>query len=277
MSLPTRDQFERFFRRLYHHWRLMWDEEARQAPKAVANSVPKAGSHLLARCLVLMGMVNSRQHAHYLHSQEHIARAFSRLKPGEFLTAHLPYSEFVAQLVVQTASRMVLIIRDPRDVVVSHFYYVTYKDKHHRLRSYYQALPSDDERLLTSIRGIEPPPGREDLYLPNISQRFRGLLAWQKHGAYLVRFEDLVGPQGGGDQEKQLEEIRNIARHIGWPLTSSQVEEIAQRLFYTGSATFRKGTIGDWRNHFREIHKQAFKEVAGDLLVELGYEDSPNW
>jgi len=275
--LPTRDQVHRFLRRLYHHWRLLWDAEARLAPKAVANSVPKAGSHLLARCLVLMGMVNSRQHAHYLHSKQHIARAFSRLKPGEFLTAHLPYSEFVKQLMEQTSARMVLIIRDPRDVVVSHFHYVTYKDPHHRLRSYYRNLPSDAERLLTSIRGIKPPPGQEHLYLPDIRQRFRGLLTWRDHGAYLVRFEDLVGPQGGGRREKQLEEITHIARHIGWPLTSSQVEEIAQRLFYTGSATFRKGTIGDWRNYFKDVHKQVFKEIAGDLLVELGYENHQDW
>jgi len=35
--------------------------------------------------------------------------------------------------------------------------------------------------------------------------------------------------------------------------------------------------IGDWRNHFTEQHKEAFKNLAGTELVELGYERDQNW
>ena len=43
------------------------------------------------------------------------------------------------------------------------------------------------------------------------------------------------------------------------------------------SGTFRKGKPGDWREHFSEANKGRFKEIAGDLLVRLGYEDSDQW
>jgi hypothetical protein len=39
----------------------------------------------------------------------------------------------------------------------------------------------------------------------------------------------------------------------------------------------RKGIEGDWKNHFSEAHKQKFKEIAGDLLIELGYERDYRW
>lgn len=44
------------------------------------------------------------------------------------------------------------------------------------------------------------------------------------------------------------------------------------------SASFlRKGVAGDWQNVFTEKDKRIFKEEAGDLLIELGYEEDNNW
>jgi hypothetical protein len=43
------------------------------------------------------------------------------------------------------------------------------------------------------------------------------------------------------------------------------------------SHTFRSGKTGGWREHFTEEHKTLFKEVAGELLVKLGYEKSNDW
>lgn len=40
---------------------------------------------------------------------------------------------------------------------------------------------------------------------------------------------------------------------------------------------YRKGIAGDWRNVFTEENKRAFKAIAGDLLVELGYAEEDDW
>ncbi|EGG24910.1 putative glycosyltransferase [Cavenderia fasciculata] len=40
---------------------------------------------------------------------------------------------------------------------------------------------------------------------------------------------------------------------------------------------FRKGEIGDWQNYFTKNQKQWFKEEAGSILVQLGYELDNNW
>lgn len=40
---------------------------------------------------------------------------------------------------------------------------------------------------------------------------------------------------------------------------------------------YRKGTPGDWKNHFTPAITQRFKERHGDLLLKLGYESDPHW
>jgi hypothetical protein len=41
---------------------------------------------------------------------------------------------------------------------------------------------------------------------------------------------------------------------------------------------FRKGVVGDWRNHLKtDEAKDIVKELAGDLLIELGYESDYRW
>ena len=40
---------------------------------------------------------------------------------------------------------------------------------------------------------------------------------------------------------------------------------------------FRKGIIGDWRNHFSQQNVDTFKEIAGDLLIAAGYEKDDHW
>lgn len=39
----------------------------------------------------------------------------------------------------------------------------------------------------------------------------------------------------------------------------------------------RKGVPGDWQNHFTPRHTGAFKDRYNDLVLKLGYEDSPDW
>ena len=43
------------------------------------------------------------------------------------------------------------------------------------------------------------------------------------------------------------------------------------------SHTFRLGKTGGWKEYFTEEHKKLFKDVAGDLLVRLGYEKNDDW
>ena len=43
------------------------------------------------------------------------------------------------------------------------------------------------------------------------------------------------------------------------------------------SKTFRTGKTGEWKKYYKDQHKTLFKEVAGDVLVRLGYEKNNDW
>lgn len=92
----------------------------------------------------------------------------------------------------------------------------------------------------------------------------------------VVRFEDLVGPQGGGSQEVQLDAMRKIANYLGIYPTDGELLGIALKLFGK-FITLRAGQIGSWKSHFSEQHKKEFKRVAAQLLVDLGYERDFEW
>ena len=55
------------------------------------------------------------------------------------------------------------------------------------------------------------------------------------------------------------------------------IQTILEAIQPEKSPTFRKGKTGGWRNHFSDEHKQIFKDITGDLLIELGYETDNDW
>lgn len=247
-------------------------------PRILANSIPKAGTHLLIRYLQLLpGVADSGIRMRGSTQPVTLEKNLKRAGGGCFVPVHLAFSPERARLLADLGYNSALIIRDPRDVVVSHFHYVTYKSRHHRLHPYYQDLADDSTRLLASIQGIEAPAGSPGMSLDDIGTRYRAYLEWADHNCYITRFEDLVGPQGGGSLETQRQEILALAEHLGISLTGEDIERITNQIFDRTTSTFRKGEIGDWKNHLAPQHKAAFKQVAGQILVDLGYEGDMDW
>jgi hypothetical protein len=145
--------------------------------------------------------------------------------------------------------------------------------RNHLMHEAFLALPSDRERLLVSIRGGEL-GGRE---LLSLDERYRRFSGWGRdEGAVVVKFEDLVGPEGGGSADAQRRAVGRVAEHLGLEADERTMRLVEEGLFGEGR-TFRKGQIGGWREEFSPEHARAAKEVAGPLLVELGYEAGPEW
>ena len=106
---------------------------------------------------------------------------------------------------------------------------------------------------------------------------FYAYLNWMNQPfVYTTYFEKLVGAKGGGSAEMQLEEIINIAKFLDINLSPKNAQLIADSLF-GGTGTFHEGQIGSWKKYFKPEHKNAFKQLAGNLLIELGYEQDFNW
>ncbi len=268
--------------------------------RVVANSIPKSGTHLLDRLLVLLGfeMIEGGIRPHLVAgrygpvrrlmrgrgekvtigvvspqqvSRRWLARRLAGVPEGGFLNAHCLHSPELADLFRREGMRIVCILRDPRDVAVSQMHHIKQR-KQHFAHEGYMALPSDRERLMVSIRGGQL-GGRE---LQSLERRYRQFLDWERDGgAVMVRFEDLVGPEGGGSAEAQRLVVERVAGHLGVPVGEGTMRTVEEGLFGVGR-TFRKGQVGGWREEFTTEHERAVEEVAGPLLQELGYDTTPD-
>ena len=82
-----------------------------------------------------------------------------------------------------------------------------------------------------------------------------------------LRFEDLVGEEGGGSKLSQAAAIESWAKFLALDVPA---EELAEGLF-GGTSTFSKGRVDSWRDVFKEHHKRAFDREFGGVLEDYGY------
>lgn len=265
----------------------------------MANSIPKSGTHMLMRLLSLLGFYKSTLFIvppvvdHRVPTTERLLRMTMRdadninigagsfaeinrtwlkwrlrfVRKGAFFGGHCVYTPELDRLLSRNQVKMVGIIRDPRDVAVSYMHYVQQSEGHH-FHEGYKTMRGDYERLMFSIRGGKV--GGHVLY--PLGETYREFLKWQsQQGAFVIRFEDLVGERGGGTSGQQQELIESVGGYLGLNLRSHETSSIQNNLFGVGG-TFRKGQIGGWKNELSKEHEIAIEQEFGYLLTELGYE-----
>ncbi len=254
-------------------------------PVLFANSFPKSGTHLLTQVLQaiqavapvvdsgLPAVVTYEGDSGRQRSQAEILGDLQRLLPGDIGYGHLYALPEIQGFFNQPGVSGFFILRDPRDVVVSHVHYVTEMEPEHILHAYYsQNLKSFEERLHTSITGLE----QVDFPFPDIRLRFLPYVGWLDCASVLtLKYEDFLA-----DQENAVSKVLIHAVQRGLPLQGdiqAAAQAVVARLDPHRSPTFRSGKSGGWRKAFTEEHKRLFKEVAGDLLIKLGYETNSDW
>lgn len=239
-------------------------------------AIPKCGTHVVRELLFNVGLVPKREILQNEQATADDLRLALDHSRGFATVGHIVGSPAMLDAVARSRAAVVFIIRDPRGYAVSLLYHIRRNADHALYAHFRDHVHDNDDGLMIVIRGINL--GAQG-YLPDVNTFFHWYLPWTScPQAYITRFEDLIGPAGGGSAEAQRRETRNILEHIGyWLRWESLVAAHARRLFTAASPTFRSGQIDDWKRHFTERHKVAFKEVAGQLLIELGYERGLDW
>jgi sulfotransferase 6B1 len=164
------------------------------------------------------------------------------------------------------------IYRDPRDVIVSHVFYATEIYPGHGMHRYYtETLSNMEQRINAAIKGVQEPNAK----LSSIFAKYEHYLGWlQQPGVLALRFEDLIM-----DRRAALSRVLDHLATDGFDPQPRQqaIDALEAGLRPGASGTFRRGQTGDWRQHFTEANKQAFKSETGDLLKKLGYEKDAEW
>ena len=188
-------------------------------------------------------------------------------------------------------ARVIHIIRDGRDVVVStmHHRWNQAEDQGGTVRltpdqlAKREAYRKNPRALLESGEGIFPAGwlrGNAAMWKTRVSRAAQDGPALLGANYKEVRYENLLKSPG--------EEAGRLFEFLGVDASEQTVQRCVRAASFEtlsggrsrgqeAASFFRKGIAGDWKNAFTEQDKRDFKAVAGDLLIELGYERDSDW
>jgi len=234
-------------------------------------TIPKSGSHLLGKTIALIPGVTFSGFDHTI----------IMTKTGMNLSPERP---------------IIFLVRDLRDVFVSYVYHLDKIFFNHEVPESIKLL-SKTEKSRDALANIIHAWAELDF-----SQKLTTVLEHSDlspvdfknyikpcidisefHNTVLIKFENLVGPKGGGNKLSQINEVEKIASVYGIDLPRTQTVRICDCVFGVDDLvnkwnnTFRSGQIGSWKNHFEESHKETFKINYNDFLFYFGYIDTPDW
>jgi hypothetical protein len=196
-----------------------------------------------------------------------LAHALGRIRPWRYAMGQLPHQPVLMELIEAHGLVPIVVVRDPRDVIVSLMHHSLDKPKHFMHREMV-AFGSDAQRLAAIITGMTNAKGERR---EGLAAQLDLILGWTEDSRVLtLRFEDLVGERGGGSDLRQREAISCLAQWLDYPLDEGRAAEIGEQMFGTGR-TFRKGTIGGWADYFDTELTELLEREVGDRMRQLGY------
>ncbi len=208
--------------------------------KIFVNSLPKSGTHLLLKCLELFGFeerghigsglfLNASVKAYlrrFIHrpidqgcvigidtpievSRKWLEGKVQHVCPGQFITGHVGYTCDALLLSQKHGLIPIIVVRDPRAVLNSFVHYVLDLKEHVLHREFCQL--TSVERYRYALFGH----AFETAMLQPLKTRCHALDPWVNLETSLtVRFEDIVGAKGGGDDQAQLETLCEISKYV---------------------------------------------------------------
>lgn len=252
-------------------------------PPVFGNAKPKSGSHLLLQILngftkimpykyVESDPVRTIEKNGKRKTEQEVRNELEQIPAGVIGWGYVETSSENVAFLCSPHRVNYFMYRDPRDLLVSQVFFATDMHEDHGMHEFYKALPDFGERLKVAITGID----QDGLYMVNVKQRYASVFEWleQPH-VMCVRFEDLINNRDA-TLEAMLDEVESTGYKIPTPREQA-LSVLVAAIQPRKSHTFRSGKTGGWREHFTERHKELFKDVAGDLLVKLGYEKDQDW
>jgi len=254
-----------------------------ETPPIFGNSKPKSGSHLLLQ--ILNGFTQIMPSAYVAaepvrminkdggrRTVDRIAADLQHIPRGVIGWGYVEASPENVAVLCQPERVNYFIYRDPRDMLVSQVFFATDMHEEHGMHAFYKSLPDFGERLKVAITGID----RDGLKMVSVKQRYEGVFEWlEQPDVMCIRFEDLINKRDA-TLNAMLDEVEKTGYKIPTPREKA-LEMLVEAIQPKKSHTFRSGKTGGWKDYFTDEHKSLFKDVAGDLLVELGYEESNDW
>ena len=241
----------------------------KKGPKVVLNSLPKSGTHLLESLFFQLPLMRHCGHKTLrIETQSPIKpklQLISSLKKGQFMLAHMQFHKSIIRTANDNEVKIVCLIRDPRDVLMSHLNYIENMDvtqKSHNFIALYNSRIDKLNAMIEGKKGVLEP-------FPVVLDKFH---LWINQPEILcVKFEHLIGPNGGGDKQDQINTVKKICDFISIEMKASELEKICKNIYSVKSSTFNKGKTGNWKNVLNEEEKKWLNNILFQQLNNFGF------
>jgi len=201
---------------------------------------------------------------------------FPKLGPS-VMQGHYLYSD--------NFGKMIGVIRDGRDVMVSAYYYYLFNNEYHSLRHLF-----DKDLSFKDYNDVEEnlPKFIEHLFTKYDKRRLRftwseSISSFFEHSdrVHIVKYENLLH-----QAKKELREaIEFLNREI---LDERKLDDIILKYSFENqtkrragdenkNSFLRKGISGDWKNKFTNEACEVFDYYGGEELITAGYEKDRKW
>lgn len=166
-----------------------------------------------------------------------------------------------------TNERVVILIRDPRDVAVSAAHYWGMG-----LEKTLRCMGRGEWPLTHGGGWAEWHKGWFN------TPRTREIFA---HYGWLFDYEpDVLQWICEEHKLKPVNDLRKVAMRQSFTARRAYAEQQGDSLNYGKDAQLRflrKGIVGDWKNHFIPEHRRLAEQYFGEMMHELGYTESAEW
>ena len=231
-------------------------------------TIPKSGTHLLFRLLSLFGIGQNHNppNVESPGTWNWCSGRDTHTQCEKFLSS-IPWDKQEGRDHPFFHSPAVFMYRNPLDVIVSESNYMKIYDKTPFSYIFNNIEPSKviSNLISSSVVGT-------------IADRFLPYVYWLYFPNVIpVSFEELIGPEGGGDFEAQTKVVWSLQLKLH---VSGEPGSYAKNVFDSQSPTFFAGQIGSHRHTFTDTDYAIFKKLCRrtkvlnniDLIGEFGYD-----
>tara|TARA_B110000967_G_C18902071_1_gene576766 strand:- start:1569 stop:2462 length:894 start_codon:yes stop_codon:yes gene_type:complete len=212
--------------------------------------------------------------------------AFSKIRKYQYssIKSHItPTKENLKILIENDINKIVVMYRDPRDIIVSNYNYVLKNNplETHDLDFVDYTKINMHDGLMHCIKRMD----NVDYEYTRYSKWVNGWLKISKNNVnikcIIVKYEDL--------RQNPAEIFKNVLLFYGVTLTNLQLNNLIDSISLKPKktlfnqtlpgmrSTMYKGIAGSWRDVLQQDHIELIKKLFGETLIELGYEEDLDW
>jgi len=246
----------------------------------VYHVIPKCGTHLIDKLLPAM---TDKYRVQFGGDPKFILNIINQAKlNNKTVRLFCPYNHEAKNRLNNNGYKLIAMIRDPRDALVSMLFYMRKQAGLSPFRDFFRVDDNFDRLSIDKqLFSLMTPKKNGMSYLHYYKTR----AYWALQAEYLtVKYEELVGSNGGGSDKLQLMTLIDIKDYLNLDISSEKIHEIAADIYKrygkpitVEDKTFIPGQIGNWKTVLTADHKKLFKKILGQLLIDLGYEKDLNW